>query len=598
MTKETLSAAPDQRIPLRYVVALLLSDGIITQDSATLTERLISDSDCAGAGCLATIGAKRWKHATDQNVALDVDFLCSWFAKRQGLRYVPINPVTLNNTLVVSSLSDRAAKKYLAVVVEVSSSSVTVATAEPYDTNLDLELSATYPDHTIIKQLCSGDQINQYISQVYDFRDSLNVASSLALGNSPSTISNLEQLLALSKNTLKDEDQAIVSLVDWLLQHALSLKASDIHLEPHRTTCSVRFRIDGTLHPIQELPGNVSAPIISRLKVLSRMDVAEKRKPQDGRIKIIATNKSEVEFRISTMPVAFGEKMVLRIFDPEVLTLGLDSIGLSKKNLAQWRQLIGNENGMILVCGPTGSGKTTMLYTSLKSLASAQVNVSTIEDPIELIDDRFNQMQVQSKIGLNFAVGIRTLLRQDPDIIMVGEIRDPETAQTAAQASLTGHLVLSTLHTNDSLTAITRLRDLDLPSYLITNTLRGVLAMRLVRKLCPHCKQASRTIPDPEWEEFTRPYRIKKPEAFFTAPGCKKCRGAGFSGRVALYEMLTINQTMRSLIYRDATIDELNQAAIEQGVTPLRIAGAKLIVAGITTLEEVAHATPENYLPA
>jgi general secretion pathway protein E len=321
------------------------------------------------------------------------------------------------------------------------------------------------------------------------------------------------------------------------------------------------------------------------------MDVAEKRRPQDGRIKTRAEDGRELEMRLSTMPTAFGEKLVMRIFNPDVLLRGFADLGFGEEDARRWKAMVGHPHGIILVTGPTGSGKTTTLYSTLKTLATPEVNVCTVEDPIEMVEPAFNQMQVQHNIGLDFASGIRTLMRQDPDIVMVGEIRDLETAEMAVQASLTGHLVLSTLHTNDAPSAITRLLDIGVPHYLIRATVIGVVAQRLVRTLCPHCKTQVPT--DPEvWESLVRPWKLKAPEALWNPKGCVECRNTGYYGRIGLYEILDLDQEVRDLVTRDFDEAPLRALAYQKGLRPLRIGGALKIARGATSLAEVLKVAP------
>jgi len=333
------------------------------------------------------------------------------------------------------------------------------------------------------------------------------------------------------------------------------------------------------------------AAMVSRIKVLGRMDVVEKRRPQDGRVKTKTPEGSEVELRLSTMPTAFGEKLVMRIFDPEVLVRDFAELGFSEEDERRWNGMVNLPNGIVLVTGPTGSGKTTTLYSTLKTLATAEVNVCTVEDPIEMVEPAFNQMQVVHSIDLSFAAGIRTLMRQDPDIVMVGEIRDLETAEMAVQAALTGHLVLSTLHTNDAPSAITRLLDLGVPYYLLNSTLNGVMAQRLVRTLCPQCKQAGE-LKDETWEMLVTPWKANKPARVYYAKGCLDCRMTGYMGRVGLYEMLTMSPTLRRLVTRETDLEVLTGQSCREGMKPLRISGAAKIAAGITTLEEVLKVAP------
>jgi general secretion pathway protein E len=378
----------------------------------------------------------------------------------------------------------------------------------------------------------------------------------------------------------------VVNIVDWLLQYAFDSRASDIHLEPRREHGKVRFRIDGVLHEVYQIPAAVMTAVTSRIKIIARMDVAEKRKPQDGRIKTRSPQGKEVELRAAALPTAFGEKLVLRIFDPEVLVRDFSQLGFSRDEVRAWQEMIGQPHGIVLVTGPTGSGKTTTLYTSLKQLATPQVNVCTIEDPIEMVDPSFNQMQVQANIDLNFADGIRALMRQDPDIIMVGEIRDLETAEVAVQAALTGHLVLSTLHTNDAPSAITRLLDLGLPSYLLKAVIIGVVAQRLVRRLCPHCKRAVELDPD-RWFDITGGAALLPPDSAFEPVGCLECRETGYLGRIGIYEIMPLSAHLKSLIHDQTDGALLRHHAVKEGMTQLRIAGCRKIAEGLTSVEEV-----------
>ncbi len=341
------------------------------------------------------------------------------------------------------------------------------------------------------------------------------------------------------------------------------------------------------------MPANTLTAVISRIKILGRMNVAEKRKPQDGRLKTRTPKGQETELRLSTLPTAFGEKLVMRIFDPEVLVRSFQQLGFDQQLLKDWQALTQHSNGIILVTGPTGSGKTTTLYSSLKQLATDQVNVCTIEDPIEMLEPSFNQMQVNQGIDLGFADGIRALMRQDPDIIMVGEIRDQDTANMAIQAALTGHLVLSTLHTNDAPSSLTRLHDLGVQPFLTAATILGVLAQRLVRKLCPHCKQET-FINDQEWKHLTFDYAIQMPDFVFKAVGCEECRQTGYKGRVGIYEFMPVSLESKQKISAGATLDELREQAKKEGVEPLRIIGARKVIAGLTTLEEVLRVVPLN----
>jgi len=388
-------------------------------------------------------------------------------------------------------------------------------------------------------------------------------------------------------------DAHIVNIVDWLLQYAFEQRASDIHIEPRREKGLIRFRIDGVMHHVYELPSIVNAAVTSRLKILGRMDVAEKRRPQDGRVKTLSPDGDEVELRLSTLPTAFGEKMVMRIFDPDVLLRSHEELGLGGEDYRRWSEMTGQPNGIILVTGPTGSGKTTTLYSTLKSLATSAVNVCTIEDPIEMVEPAFNQMQVQHNIDLSFASGVRALLRQDPDIIMVGEIRDLETAEMAIQAALTGHLVISTLHTNDAPTAVTRLLDLGVPSYMIKATVLGIMAQRLVRTLCPHCKTAEDVDVD-AWNLLVHPFKAKPPAKVYAPVGCLECRDTGYLGRMGVYELLPMTENVQHSIKDDLSLDDIRKQGFKEGMRSLRLAGAQKVGAGFTTIAEVLRVAPAS----
>ena len=405
-----------------------------------------------------------------------------------------------------------------------------------------------------------------------------------------------EQLVELGRSNKQFDanDQHIVRIVDWLWQYAFEQRASDIHIEPRRELGIVRFRIDGVLHQVYQIPMAVMSAMTSRIKLLGRMDVIEKRRPQDGRIKTRTPAGQEVELRLSTLPTAFGEKLVMRVFDPDPLVRDFTDLGFSPEDTGRWREMTKRPNGIVLVTGPTGSGKTTTLYSTLKQLATAEVNVCTIEDPIEMIEPAFNQMQVQGSIDMDFADGVRALMRQDPDIIMIGEIRDLATAEMAIEAALTGHLVLSTLHTNDAPAAITRLLDLGVPPYLINGTLLGVMAQRLVRTLCPHCRKAvsPRTEDEGMWHALVSPFKAAMPKQVQHSVGCLECRRTGYLGRVGLYEIMVMSPELKKLVTDTTDIARLREQAYREGMKPLRISGAMKVAAGQTTLDEIVRVAP------
>jgi len=432
----------------------------------------------------------------------------------------------------------------------------------------------------------------RYVVEFYSLAKSVRGAHKM--GGAGPTVQKFEQLVEFGRSgrNLDANDAHVVTIVDWLWQYAFEQRASDIHLEPRRDIGVVRFRIDGVLHNVYQVPTTVLAAMTSRIKLLGRMDVVEKRRPQDGRIKTRTADAREIELRLSTLPTACGEKLVMRIFDPEVLVRGFSDLGFSDEDLERWDAMTHRPNGIVLVTGPTGSGKTTTLYTTLRQLATEEVNVCTVEDPIEMVESSFNQMQVQSGLALGFAEGVRALMRQDPDIIMIGEIRDLATAEMAIQAALTGHLVLSTLHTTDSVGAITRLLELGVAPFLINATVVGVMAQRLVRTLCPHCRTPNPDLSQSSWDSLLRPYRSELPSTTWRAVGCLECRNTGYRGRAGVYEILSMTDALRDLISEAPDVAKLRACAMRDGMHPLRVAGALKVAMGMTTVEEVFRNVP------
>ena len=516
---------------LKSVVDQLARDGVLDPESVDKALRYGDSKDPFGS-----LVRLQLPDASGRAPRLDAERLGAWLSERWGLEFRSINPLRIDVDAVTGVMAFAFAQRHNILCLEVRADELVVATADPQSRDWVAGLEQTTRKR-VLPVLAFPEEIQRYRVEFYSLARSMAGAGK---GDEQSRITNFEQLLDIGKERDSAADDAhIINIVDWLLQYAFEQRASDIHIEPRRDICRVRFRIDGVLHTVYEMPVPVGNAVTSRITVLGRMDVAEKRRPQDGRIKTRDHQRKEVELRLSTMPTAFGEKLVMRIFDPEVLSRSFQDMGLEESDHDQWQQLIHANAGIVLVTGPTGSGKTSTLYTSLRQLASAETNVATVEDPIEMVVDQMNQSQVQPQIDFDFAAGIRTLLRQDPDIIMVGEIRDLETAEMAVQAALTGHLVLSTLHTNDAVTAITRLLDLGLPAHLIRATLLGVMAQRLVRKLCRHCKQPVE--PDAEaWKDLIRPYKAPLPEQMFQPRGCLECRSTGYFGREGIYEIVRV----------------------------------------------------------
>jgi general secretion pathway protein E len=525
---------------------------------------------------------------------LGLEVLTEWLAGKAQLPYLKIDPMKIDVAAVTQAVSNAYAQRHRILPVEVTPEFTVFATCEPFEQRWAGDL-AQMLRREIRVVVANPLDINRYLMEFYRVQRSIQLARD-AKGDShdASAIMNFEQLVELGQGgEIGADDRHVVHIVDWLLQYAFEQRASDIHLEPRREAGFMRFRIDGVMHKVFELPPPVMSAVTSRIKILGRLDVAEKRRPQDGRIKTRSASGREVELRISTMPTAFGEKVVARIFDPDIVVKDFAQLGFSESESRIWRGMVERPNGIVLVTGPTGSGKTTTLYSTLKHLARPELNVCTVEDPIEMVSPEFNQMQVQPAIDLDFAAGVRTLLRQDPDIIMVGEIRDLETAHMAVQASLTGHLVLSTLHTNDAPSALTRLLDLGVPHYLIQSTLSGVVAQRLVRTLCPHCK-AETTQDASAWRVLTHGFDVPLPDQVFRPAGCLECRQTGFLGRTGVYEMLPMSARLRGMISASMDLDQVAAQARADGMQPLRVSAAAQIARGLTTVEEVLSVLPPS----
>ena len=584
-------------IDLRWCLDELLADKVIDQRGYNL---VITSRRNKAQHPLLTISEFGLPngHALDSNSEnkLTLAWLNQWLAAKADMPLVRIDPLKVDVPAVTQLMSFEYARSQHILPIEVTLDEVVIGTDQPFYTDWHGNIEKLIKSKSYRTVFINPEQINRYRQEFYQVTQAIAGANSLHK-RAAADVTNVEALLQLGDNANPDaNDQHIVKVVDWLLQYAFEQRASDIHLEPRRETGKVRFRIDGVLHSVYEMPLAIIVAVTARIKILGRLNVAEKRKPQDGRLKTRTPKGLETELRLSTMPTAFGEKLVMRVFDPEVLVRSFAQLGLSGKQLETWHELTAHPNGIILVTGPTGSGKTTTLYSTLKQLATEQVNVCTIEDPIEMIEPAFNQMQVNPGVDLHFADGIRSLMRQDPDIIMVGEIRDAETANMAVQASLTGHLVLSTLHTNDAPSSITRLHDLGIQPFLTSATILGVMAQRLLRTLCPHCKQAVDVTADSEiaiqWQELVQPWRASVPAQVYKAQGCEHCRHTGYQGRVGLYEIMPLSNELKKLVAADANLDVLKQQAYREGVQPLRLSGAKRISEGITTIEEVMRVVP------
>ena len=584
--------SPGASLTLPGLIDALVGDGLLGRREANRILGAGQNRDQQQMHPLTYIASLQPEDERNPGRVLTADTLSRWLADQAGLELRHIDPLKVNVPAVTSVMSYEFAQRHDILCIEVGQQEVVVATGQPLRVDW-VDMVEQVTRKPVRKVVVNPADLRKYTVEFYSLARSVRGAGKQQVGPGGSATTNMEQLLEVG--SLKDpdaQDQHIVRIVDWLLQYAFDQRASDIHIEPRREVSRIRFRIDGVLHQVYELPTSVMQAMISRLKILGRMNVAERRKPQDGRIKTRTPQDTEVELRLSSMPTAFGEKLVMRIFDPEVLLRSFKELGLTGQNYERWQGMVSRHHGIVLVTGPTGSGKTTTLYSTLRQLATEEVNVSTIEDPIEMVVDAFNQTQVQHGIELDFAAGIRTLMRQDPDIIMVGEIRDRETAEMAIQAALTGHLVLSTLHTNDAPTAISRLLDLGVPDHLLRVTLNGVMAQRLVRLLCPHCKRPAAVDGD-VWRSLVAPWKTALPETVYEPVGCLECRNTGFLGRQGIYEIMPASRALKAFMVPDGDVGEMRVAAMKEGMKTLRASGARKVAAGLTSIEEVLRVTAD-----
>jgi len=599
----TVTPAPPIRkareITISYLGELLHGAGFIDDKQRAEVENVDRQARLHARGSKArsaeeeispfkSLAAMNLTDASGTGTRIDDFLLARLIAEDARLPFYKIDPLKLDMEMIESKISRPFARKHRMVPVSIRDGKLIVAVVNPFDTvAIQSYRELTRQDFEVV--ISAESDVMSVINEQYGFRASVTKAGrDLARGSID--LSNLEQFVKLKSGAeIEASDQHIVNAVDFLLQHAYESRASDIHIEPKREAAMIRFRIDGVLHEIQRVPRLVNLAITSRLKTMCRMDIAEKRRPQDGRIKTEHDGK-EIELRVSTLPTAFGEKMVMRIFDPDVLLRELGGLGFYDDEMSTFADWIKRPHGIILVTGPTGSGKTVTLYSALKSLSSPEINITTIEDPIEMVHDDFNQTAVQNKIGITFASALRTILRQDPDIIMVGEIRDGETAQNAVQAALTGHLVFSTLHTNDSSTSVTRLVDLGIEKFLISSTLIGAMAQRLVRKICEDCKR-NRPLTVEEAAMLNLQAPAGKRIIVKEGAGCIRCRNTGYFGRTGIFEILTIDNAIRDLIDRGEDFLKIKETAMKRGMRTLRQSALRKLAEGITSFEEVVRVT-------
>jgi len=569
----------------RDVLLRLQQQGHLDEDQIKVSLLRTDKWEREGVAPHETVARCKLKSIITEEI-LNEEYLTNWLSIETKMDVATIDPLKVDVEKVTEVMSHAFAERHGILAIEVNSIGIVIAVSWP-----DTQQWLSGLEHVVRKPirivLANPADIRRFQNEFYNLSQSVRGAHGEQVGQF--SVDNLEQLVELGKTgDLDANDRHVVKIVDWLLQYAFDQRASDIHIEPRRDVGKVRFRIDGMLHTVYEFPASITSAVIARLKILGRMDVAERRKPLDGRIKTKTPSGDEVELRLSTLPTAFGEKMVARIFDPDVVLKNFSELGLTSSDEKTWVNMVTEPNGIVLVTGPTGSGKTTTLYTSLKMLAKPEVNVCTVEDPIEMVEPAFNQVQVREETGVEFDSGVRALLRQDPDIIMIGEIRDKKTADMAVQAALTGHLVLSTLHTNDAPTAISRMIELGVQPFLLNATLLGVMAQRLVRTLCIHCKREVE-VSEEDWAALGTNNHIEKPASMCESVGCKKCRNTGFLGRQGIYEMMPFSRELSELVSSEASLEAIKKEALAEGMNTLLMAGAKKIAQGLTTIGEVVR---------
>ena len=515
--------------------------------------------------------------------------------KELGIPFVKLDPLKLDIKIVTTTIPKNFAVRHLLLPFGMANGALQVATYYP-DNKTVLEDVERVSQFRVERYLTTREDIRRIQTEFFGFQRSISAAEVQFGESNPVDIGNLEQYVRLaSTQELSASDQHIKAAVNHLFSYALEQRASDIHIEPKRDICLVRYRIDGVLHTIHKLPKVVHPAITSRIKTLARLDIAEKRRPQDGRIKIGRDEEEEgtdAEIRVSTVPVAFGEKTVMRILNPEVIFQDLDKLGFSKRDMAVYNGFMSSTHGIVFVTGPTGSGKSTTLYSTLKKIATPDKNIITVEDPVEMVYEEFNQIAVQSQIDVTFSTILRNILRQDPDIIMIGEIRDLETATHAVQAALTGHLVFSTLHTNDAVSSILRLEDLGLEPFLVASTMLGALAQRLVRRICVNCKEKYMADGD-SLARMGFPVSAKDQIELARGRGCQQCRGTGYLGRMGIFEVFPMSLQLKKLIAARANDSELRQVAVREGMTTLKEDAWRKVRAGLTTVEEALRVTGE-----
>lgn len=572
------------KLEIDFVLSELVKSGII---DVTDSDKIKSKANPKGVHPLVIISKNDIPDRRPPHNKITLDSYMKWLAHWCGKEYYEIDPLKLDISVITKVLPKAYLVRLGILPVRVTDDTIYYATAEPFDLGWTMEVEQVTRKKTEIV-IASPIQINNFVGQFFSVRDALvkfgNENKEIRRAKDQRNERDIAKMFGDASKHSRD-DSAIANIVDWLFQFAFDERATDIHLEPRNGEGHIRFRIDGTLRVVYRFSPEVMVPLVSRIKIIANLKVDEKRRPQDGRIKRELRNGQVMEFRVSTIPGHFGEKLVMRIFDQNMMDVNVEDIGLSENDAHTWRKMISRSFGLVLVTGPTGSGKSTTLHASLREVATEEVNVCTVEDPIEIVNHEFNQMQVNEELDITFGNAIRSFLRQDPDIIMVGEIRDKDAGDMAIQASLTGHLVMSTLHTNDALSTITRLIDLGMPPFLINACLSGIMAQRLVRNLCDHCKE-KKEINEELWDQVRGNLDVEKPTHLYEAKGCPECKNSGYRGRSCVYELVEIDDEIRELIQHSAPLLEIKEKT-KNKFMPIRMNAIQKVLDGETTLEEV-----------
>jgi general secretion pathway protein E len=571
--------------------ATTLKSSVLKERVGSVRSQAAARYDVSPAELVAAAG---FPNPDPKQGKIDENAIAKVLAQAAGAPYLKIDPLAIDNDLVAKTLSRPFAHRHVVIPIARERDAIAIAVTDPFDTALrdSLEQLIQAPLRYVVSAKCD---IIAIIDRVYGFRSKVTQAQAqLGRGVTGGALVQLVELRSNAELAATSNDEHVVAAVDYLLNYAFEQRASDLHLEPRAKDAVIRFRIDGILHDIETLPLSVHGAVVSRIKVLAGMNIAERRRPQDGRIKTQRAER-EVELRVSSMATAFGEKIVVRVFDPSILMTNLQDLGFTTGEREKFEKWITCPNGLILVTGPTGSGKTTTLYSTLRYLSGPELNITTVEDPIEMIDARFCQVQVNQQIDVTFSNALRTILRQDPDIIMVGEIRDADTANMAVQAALTGHLVFSTLHTRNAAGAVTRLVELGVEPFLLSSVLRGVLAQRLIRRICTRCAVEG-TLNADQVAALNLKVPVERRERLVVrwGEGCVDCRQTGLYGRTGVFEMLDVGKRVRALINEGKDANEIDRAARIEGMENLREAALRKLAEGFTTYEEVARVTVDT----